>query len=73
MTTVYKDILFEDVEEGIVVLTLNRPEVRNAAGLEMAADVIAACTEINGRSDVRAVILTGAGDKGSLLASCTRL
>lgn len=63
----FKDILFEDVEPGIVRITLNRPEVRNAVGLQMAADVIEATRIIREDSSVRCVILTGAGDQ----AFCT--
>ena len=59
----YQDILFEEIEEGIVRITLNRPEIRNAVGLRMAAEVIDAAETINRRPDVRVAILTGAGDK----------
>jgi len=63
MQTSYKDILWQEPESGIVRITLNRPEVRNAVGLQMAADVIAAAHAINDNPNVRAVVLTGAGDQ----------
>lgn len=63
MTTSYKDILWQEPESGIVQITLNRPEVRNAVGLQMAADVIAAAHAINDTPRIRAVVLTGAGDQ----------
>ena len=59
----FKDILFEEVEPGIARITLNRPEVRNAVGLRMAADVIEAAKLVNASPELRAVILTGAGDQ----------
>lgn len=59
----FQDILFDEVEPGIARITFNRPEVRNAVGLRMAADVIAAAKHINESPELRAVILTGAGDQ----------
>lgn len=59
----FQDILFEQVEPGIVRITLNRPEVLNAVGLRMAADVIEAARLVNASPEVRAVILTGAGER----------
>src|SRR5690242_4430592 len=50
-----------DKQNGVCTLTLNRPEVRNAVdGETMIAlkDAIAACDE---HSDVRVVVITGAG------------
>lgn len=62
MGKAFKDILWEEVDGGIVRIVLNRPEVRNAVGLQMAQDVIEAAGQVNRRPDIRAVILTGAGD-----------
>jgi methylglutaconyl-CoA hydratase len=59
----FTDILWDDMEGGVVKITFNRPEVRNAVGLQMAADIIEAARRINERTEIRAVILTGAGDK----------
>jgi enoyl-CoA hydratase len=47
----------------IAVLTLNRPEVRNAIDLEMVQALGAALDELAPDPEVRALILTGAGDK----------
>ncbi|MDV7088323.1 crotonase/enoyl-CoA hydratase family protein [Rhodococcus sp. IEGM 248] len=55
------DIVTLDVADGVAVITLNRPEVRNAANAELAADVAAAVDEIDARADVRVTVLTGSG------------
>ena len=46
---------------GVVTLTLNRPEKKNAATVEMFQDLAALLTDIAHRPDDRAVVLTGAG------------
>jgi enoyl-CoA hydratase/carnithine racemase len=47
---------------GVAIVTLNRPEKRNAVSLEMWRGLGRLFTELNARDDVRAIILTGAGD-----------
>lgn len=47
--------------EGYAVLTLNRPEARNALSPGLLADLCATFGELRRDSEVRAVILTGAG------------
>jgi len=59
---VYRDILFE-VEEGIATLTFNRPEVLNALKMETLTEVGEAISTIEEDEKVRALILTGAGDR----------
>ena len=48
-------------EGDYVVLTLNRPEARNALSPQLLADLCAAFRELQSDETVRAVILTGAG------------
>ena len=48
---------------GVALITLNRPEVLNARNVKMRKELIAACQEIEEDSEVRAIILTGAGNK----------
>jgi enoyl-CoA hydratase/carnithine racemase len=48
-------------EGPVAVLTLNRPEKRNALSLELMLELIAALGEIGGSTDTRAVILAAAG------------
>lgn len=62
----YETILLERVavDGGIVALvTLNRPEVRNAINLEMIQDLGAMLDVVGADPEVRAIVLTGAGDK----------
>jgi enoyl-CoA hydratase/carnithine racemase len=49
------------VEEGIATITLNRPEVMNAANTLMINELIAAFDATDADDSVRAVIVTGAG------------
>ncbi|MFQ5662773.1 MAG: enoyl-CoA hydratase/isomerase family protein [Terriglobia bacterium] len=58
----YKTILLT-VSEGIAVLTVNRPGVRNALSAETVKEIHAALRALGGRDDVGVLILTGAGDK----------
>ncbi|RCW66174.1 enoyl-CoA hydratase/isomerase family protein [Pseudorhodoferax soli] len=55
-------ILFE-VREHVATLTLNRPEKLNAVTPAMADALVAHVEDCNTRADVRAVVLTGAGEK----------
>ncbi len=56
----YKCLLY-DVEGGIATLTLNRPERLNALGDTLRDDLHDAVTRAAEDSDVRVMILTGAG------------
>lgn len=55
--------LLTDIDEGIMTITLNRPERMNAVTGEMLDELIAAFDESDANDDVRAVIVTGAGDR----------
>lgn len=56
------NILLEKSDQ-IAVVTLNRPERMNAISYDLRAELIQTLTELNSASDVRVVIITGAGDK----------
>jgi enoyl-CoA hydratase len=47
--------------DGVLVITLNRPEARNAVDLATAEGIAAALDELDGDTELRAGILTGAG------------
>jgi enoyl-CoA hydratase len=51
------------VEDGLVEIELNRPEVRNAINLEMVQQMHAALDSLLQRDEVRAVIISGSGGK----------
>ena len=54
----------EETEHGpIATLTLNRPQVRNAISREMIGELRQVLKEIETRGNLRALIVTGAGDK----------
>jgi enoyl-CoA hydratase len=55
------DAVLTEVDDGIAVVTINRPEARNAVNGEVARGIAAAVDEFDGRGDVRVIILTGAG------------
>jgi len=49
-----------DVSDGVAVVTLNRPEARNALNSELMRALPEAMAEADGRDDVGAIVLTGA-------------
>jgi enoyl-CoA hydratase len=50
-----------DIEAGVMTITLNRPEAKNAANKALAEGVAAAIDELENNSELRAAIITGAG------------
>jgi enoyl-CoA hydratase len=50
-----------EVSDGVAVVTINRPEARNAVNGAVARGIAAAVDEADGRADVRVLVLTGAG------------
>src|SRR5436309_12232829 len=57
-----EDLLYS-VEDGIARLTFNRPQARNALTFAMYEQMAAICETINNDHSIKAMILTGAGDK----------
>lgn len=57
-----KNVLYE-VKDGILYITLNRPDVYNALSPEMWKDLNTAINGAREDASVRVVIITGAGDK----------
>jgi 2-(1,2-epoxy-1,2-dihydrophenyl)acetyl-CoA isomerase len=55
------DELTVDVADGVAILTLNRPQARNALNPSMRDALIAAVRECRGDGDVRSLLITGAG------------
>jgi enoyl-CoA hydratase/carnithine racemase len=55
--------ILTDIDDGIMTLTINRPDRMNAFTREMMTEMMAAIDEADANDDVRAVIVTGAGDR----------
>jgi enoyl-CoA hydratase len=55
------DAVLTESDGGIAVITINRPEARNAVDGEVARGIAAAVDEFDDAGDVRVIILTGAG------------
>ena len=56
----FETILY-DVEDGILTITLNRPDRLNAFNNEMRDEVITALDMADADDDVKAIIFTGSG------------
>ncbi|MGZ4703609.1 MAG: enoyl-CoA hydratase/isomerase family protein [Acidimicrobiales bacterium] len=60
--TTYETLLCE-IDDGVALVTLNRPEVLNAFNPQMEADLAHLWQALQHDDDVRCVVLTGAGDR----------
>jgi enoyl-CoA hydratase len=58
-----QELVAYDVADGVATVTLNDPEKRNMLSARMLAELVAAMKRARDSEDVRAVVLTGAGDK----------
>jgi enoyl-CoA hydratase len=58
----YETILLER-RDRVAVITINRPEKRNALNIQTRADGAAVLDELRADDSIRVVIITGAGDK----------
>jgi enoyl-CoA hydratase len=56
-------VLFDARDDGIAIITLNRPEARNALGKDIREGLFAAWERFERDPALRVAILTGAGDK----------
>jgi enoyl-CoA hydratase len=59
----YRCLLFETDDAGIALVTVNRPEKRNALSAEVVAELHDAFERIGAEAGIRAAIVTGAGEK----------
>jgi len=55
------DEVLTSTEDGVLVVTLNRPEARNAVNMAAAEAVAAAMDKLDGEDELSVAILTGAG------------
>jgi enoyl-CoA hydratase/carnithine racemase len=58
----FDTVLYEE-DDGVAIVTLNRPEVHNAFDQKMQAELREIWLMLRSRVEVRVVILTGAGEK----------
>ena len=56
-------ILLQEERDGVLLLTLNRPEALNALSNDLATTLLAAVEGVKTRREIRALIITGAGDR----------
>jgi len=59
----YENILVQTVEGGVGIITLNRPARLNALSYPLTIELNAALTDFENDDNVRAVVITGAGEK----------
>jgi enoyl-CoA hydratase/carnithine racemase len=57
-----EDLLY-DVQDGVARMTFNRPQARNALTFAMYERMAAICESVNADRSIKAMILTGAGEK----------
>jgi len=57
------EVLLSEKKNGILYLTLNRPERMNALSVELFNKLYDTWQEVNEDNEVRVVVLTGAGDR----------
>ena len=55
------DEVVVDVADGIMTVTINRPEAKNAVNKAVAEGIAAAMYELDSNDEIRVAILTGAG------------
>ncbi len=60
--TATEDLIYV-VEDGIARMTFNRPQARNALTFAMYERMAAICESVNADRSIKAMILTGTGDK----------
>jgi enoyl-CoA hydratase/carnithine racemase len=58
----YENILFEQ-SDGVAIITLNRPKVLNALSMPLTLELDAAISDCEANDDIKAIIVTGAGEK----------
>ena len=58
----YQEIIYEK-ENGLAIITFNRPEVRNALNYQAFDEALEAASDAAADDTVKVLILTGAGDK----------
>jgi len=64
MSGKYETIRVDDLGDGLVILSLNRPQVANAMNTQMGRDLLGFFDAVNAApAPYRCIVMTGAGDK----------
>jgi len=63
MSTTFETLLFEVDEQGICIITINRPEKLNALNNQVFLDLEDAISTIEDEAAIKLAIITGSGDK----------
>lgn len=61
MTDTTEQAVLTEVRDGVLIITINRPDARNAVNGAVAQGLADAVAELDGNDDLRCGILTGAG------------
>lgn len=56
-------VQFNEIEKGIGLITLNRPEAANAMSIQLLTDLNECLDEVAKNREIRVVLITGSGDK----------
>jgi len=57
------DHILVDKEDGVAIITLNRPEVLNAMNRKLGSELHEAVLEMNGDDEIGCIVLTGSGQR----------
>ena len=63
MTAKNSDVKTVRINEGVAVVTLNRPQVMNALNIQLREEIIELTRAMDADPDIGVVVFTGAGDK----------
>jgi enoyl-CoA hydratase/carnithine racemase len=63
VSTQYSDLLVTEHDNGVIMAVINRPDRLNALSTNVKNDLVDLFHWADGSSEVRSVVLTGAGDR----------
>ncbi|MBX3662890.1 MAG: enoyl-CoA hydratase/isomerase family protein [Burkholderiales bacterium] len=63
MSSRSSDVLNVSIDNGVAVVTLNRPQVMNALNRQLREEIMALCTALDADPEVGVIVFTGAGDR----------
>jgi enoyl-CoA hydratase/carnithine racemase len=59
----YTSLLLDRIGDGVAVVTLNRPEALNSLNEALHGEIDAAVAELESDNEIRAIVMTGSGDR----------